>query len=122
MDAAAIQDVFAAIGEVKVKRMFGGHGIYAEGLFFAIEGGKEIYLKTDERSAPEFRAAGSTPFFYEMKGKAASMSYWKLPASAYDDSDELKRWCALALRSARDAAAEKAKPKRAAASKPARRK
>ena len=47
MDAEALKALFAPFGSVTVKRMFGGSGIYAEGLCFAIEADGEVFLKTD---------------------------------------------------------------------------
>ena len=51
MDAEDLKALFEPFGSVTVKRMFGGSGIYAEGLCFAIESGGEIFLKTDSLSA-----------------------------------------------------------------------
>ena len=39
MDAEALRALFEPFGPVTVKRMFGGSGIYAEGMCFAIESG-----------------------------------------------------------------------------------
>jgi DNA transformation protein len=46
------------------KRMFGGAGVYAEGLCFAIEQDGEVFLKVDAQSEPTFSAVGSSPFVY----------------------------------------------------------
>ena len=48
MDAEAIRDLFAALGPVRTRRMFGGQGIYAGELMFALEAGGELYLKADD--------------------------------------------------------------------------
>ena len=37
MSPEALKELFKPFGEVSVKRMFGGAGVYAEGLCFAIE-------------------------------------------------------------------------------------
>ena len=47
MDAEGLKEIFEPFGAVSVKRMFGGHGVYADGLCFAIEAGGEVYLKVD---------------------------------------------------------------------------
>jgi DNA transformation protein len=113
LDAEGLKHLFAPFGAVSVKRMFGGAGVYAEGLCFAIEADGEVYLKADGENRGAFAAAGSKPFVYQARGKAMEMSYWRLVASAYDDEDELRRWAGLALAAARRAAAAKAKPKAA---------
>ena len=111
MEAAGLKELFEPFGAVTVKRMFGGHGVYAEGLCFAVESGGEVFLKVDARSQPYFSAAGSSPLIYVAKGKPMTTSYWRLPAIAHDGADELIRWAALGLEAARRAAEAKAKPK-----------
>jgi len=109
MDPRAIADIFAAFGSVRCKRMFGGHGIYADDLCFALEISGEIFLKADDETESRFAAAGSQPFTYERAGKTASLGYWRLPDDGFDDDDELRRWSNLALAAARRAAARKGK-------------
>ena len=111
MNAEALKELFEPFGEVTVKRMFGGHGAYVEGLCFAIESGGEVFLKVDGQSQPDFSDAGSSPFIYVAKRKPMTTSYWRLPARAHDEADELIRWAAVGLRAARRAAEAKAKPK-----------
>src|SRR5271165_3776006 len=111
MDADGLKELFAPFGEVAVKRMFGGYGVYAEGLCFAVESGGEVFLKVDARSQPDFSAASSSPFIYLARGKPMTTSYWRLPAQAHDEADELIRWAALGLEAARRAAEAKAKPR-----------
>lgn len=108
MDRERIEEIFTPVGRVVVRRMFGGHGIYADDLFFALESGGDIYLKVDAATQPQFEAAGSSPFIYEKAGKAIAVSYWRLVESAYDDEVELRRWASLALESARRAQAANA--------------
>jgi DNA transformation protein len=109
MDAEGLKALFEPVGAVAVKRMFGGHGIYLDGLCFAIQSRGEVYLKTDALSEKVYADAGSAPFVYVARGKPMATSYWRLVASAYDDSDELKRWSALAIEAARRVASLRAK-------------
>ena len=111
MDAEALKALFEPFGSITVKRMFGGSGIYAEGLCFAIETDGEVFLKTDALSRADFSAADSAPFTYVAKGKSRPTSYWSLPAIAHDEADELRRWARMGLDAARRAAAARAKPK-----------
>jgi DNA transformation protein len=80
--------------------MFGGAGLYRDGLMFALVSDNEIYLKADAETVERFRAAGRRPFVYSRDGKSASMSYWSVPDGALDDPDALKDWAALAFESA----------------------
>ena len=105
MDAEGIREVFADIMPVRVRRMFGGHGVYDGDIMFALEADGELYLKADALSQARFVAAGSSPFVYARGDKPFAMSYWRLPEAAFDDGDELRGWTELALSAARRAAA-----------------
>jgi DNA transformation protein len=109
MDSEGIVDLFAAFGRVSVRRMFGGFGIYADGVMFALAADDVIYLKADEESAAAFRQEGASPFSYATKhGPHTILSYWRLPDRLYDDPDELAGWARTALGVARRAREPKA--------------
>jgi DNA transformation protein len=110
VDADTIRDLFAGLGAVRVRRMFGGQGIYLGELMFGLEAGGELYLKADAETAGAFEKAGSGQFVYTKDGKPTPMSYWRLPDSAVDDPDQASRWGRLAMEAARRAALAK-KPK-----------
>jgi DNA transformation protein len=116
--------LFAPFGPVTVKRMFGGAGIWSDGLMFALVFDGAIFLKVDETSIPDFAREGSKPFVYtraKSKGRVgrASLSYWRLPERLYDDPDELAVWAARARAIAER---KKFKPRRRAKPKPKSRK
>ena len=82
--------------------MFGGQGIYCDGMMFALEAGGELYLKADGQTEDRFRVLGSRPFAYtDRNGRTATMSYWLMPESALDDPDEAAELARLALTAAR---------------------
>jgi DNA transformation protein len=87
--------------------MFGGAGLYRDGVMFGLVSDNEIFLKCDGELESRFREAGCRPFVYERKGKSIEMSYWSVPAAALDDPEYLKHWAELAC----VAAAKSAKPK-----------
>jgi|EP01132_Coremiostelium_polycephalum_P011790 DNA transformation protein len=107
MDNDAIHDLFSGLGPVTIKRMFGGKGIYHNGLIIALEVADEILLKADAISAPDFEAAGCRRWTYEGKSKIVDMPYWSIPADAFDDPDVMTEWARRAyeasLRVARQA-------------------
>jgi DNA transformation protein len=125
MDAASLEKLFEPFAAVTIKGMFGGRGVYAKGLMFALQAGDSIYLKTDAVSRPRFSEVGSTPFVYRSPMGPKETSYWLMPAMASGDADALKTWCGLALEAARCAAATKeakaAAVKRAKEATPAKR-
>lgn len=100
MEDDDIRDVFAGLGKVGIRRMFGGKGIYFDGLIVALDLGDEIMLKADGQSAPQFAAAGCRQWTYDGKGRAVAMPYWSIPDSAFDDPDEMARWTRLAFEAA----------------------
>ena len=102
MDPEFIRELFAPFGLVTIKRMFGGAGIWSDGLMFALVFDGAIFLKVDETSIPDFEREGSQAFVYtraKSKGRVgrASLSYWRLPERLYDDPDELAVWANRAL-------------------------
>ncbi len=126
MDADHIRELFSAFGTVQVRRMFGGAGLFANGLMFGLVSGGEIYLKADVDSVPAFENEGCGPFTYGTKtGRRAIMSYWRLPDRLYDDAEELALWAARALAIAQRArtlpAGRRARTKKSTAKKARRR-
>jgi DNA transformation protein len=105
VDAEAIADLLSGVGPVRIRRMFGGQGIYSDDVMFALEVDGELYLKADQDTVAAFRSAGSRPFAYERRGRVAEMSYWRLPETAVDEPDEAVHWARLALAAARRARA-----------------
>lgn len=94
MDNDALEDLFSGLGPVQVKRMFGGKGVYHNGVIVAVELGGELMLKADAESAPDFAAAGCTQWSYvgSRHGKRVAMPYWTAPDGALDDPDEMAPW------------------------------
>lgn len=101
MDAEFIRDLFSSFRPVTVRRMFGGAGIYADDVMFALIAGEVIYLKAGESNEADFVAEDLPPFTYQAgNGKRAIMSYRRMPDRLYDDPDELAQWAARALQAA----------------------
>ena len=108
MDADYIRDLFAELGTVHIRRMFGGAGIYAGDVMFGLVSDGLIYLKVDAGTVPAFEREKCLPFQYTTKkGKRAVMSYWRLPDWLYDDPVELAQWAKQAIAVARQSAVKK---------------
>lgn len=109
MDPETICDLFSAFGPVRLRRMFGGAGIYADGVMFALEAGGLLYLKADAAFAADLAERGSAPFGYVAKtGPRTIASFWRAPDTALDDADDLAALARRALDVARAAASQKA--------------
>ncbi len=115
-------ELLAPAGHVVTKRMFGGHGIYVDGLFIAIIAWDELYLKVDDVTKAAFDAESCAPFVYSKDGKQMTMSYRRAPDDAMDAPHLMLPWARLAIEAALRARASKPAPnkKPAAKAKPAR--
>jgi DNA transformation protein len=92
-----VTDLFASFGEIKIRDMFGGAGIYHKDQIFGIVIAERIYLKADDLTRPAFESEGSRPFVFTTKdGDIVAMSYLELPPRLLDDADELKSWAQAA--------------------------
>ena len=115
-----LHDLFSAFAPVSTRAMFGGHGVYRDGVIIAIVIDEAIYLKVDAETRAVFEAAGSEPFVYEAKGKVVPMSYWSVPEDALDSPQEFRPWAQRAWEAA--LRKPKPKPKKKAAAKKAAKK
>lgn len=102
MDEDHLRDLFAAVGPITVRRMFGGQGIYCDDGIFAVVVFDTLYIKGDARSAPAYEAAGMQRWGYEnpKTGKVSLMPYWQVPDDALDDADAMAPWARLAAETA----------------------
>jgi DNA transformation protein and related proteins len=100
-------ELLAPLGAVRARRMFGGHGLYKDDLFFALIANEGLYLKVDAETQPAFAAAGCAPFVYSGKGKPISLSYWTVPADAMESPALMQPWARQALTAALRARAAK---------------
>ena len=80
------------LGPVEVKRMFGGFGLYHQGLFFALVLRDTLYLKTDEENVAEFDALRLEPFAFEKGGDTIVTAYRMAPEEALEDARVMARW------------------------------
>jgi len=97
-----ILDQLNGLGNLRVRRMFGGAGIYCDDLFFAIMVDDELYFKVDDQNRSDFERRGLKPFTYAMKnGRHATMGYYPVPADVLDDTKRLNTWARKALAASR---------------------
>jgi DNA transformation protein len=100
--AAVVGELFDGMAGFRIKRMFGGLGLFAGEVMFGLIDDGQIYLKTDPALEADLRAAGAHAWIYtERKGPRAGIpqetSYLSLPDAAYDDADEARHWAERAL-------------------------
>lgn len=105
-----LQDILNGAGLFKSRRMFGGHGLYLDGIFFAILDDGVLFFKVSDATRFAYEAEGMGPFTYQTKtGEHALNSYWRLPERLLDEPDELRQWVRSAASAARATTAQKAR-------------
>jgi DNA transformation protein len=96
---AFVHDLFESVGSLTTRKMFGGLGIYADGVIFALvmsEG--QLRLKGAGNMVETFDAEGWDRWTYTRKdGAASSMPYWTMPERLLDDPEEASAWARRAL-------------------------
>src|SRR5262245_34613578 len=93
-------EMLAPLGRVSARAMFGGHGLYCDGLFFAIVLDDVLYLKTDEKSRAAFESAGCEIFNYQRRGKRATLGFYRAPEETLESPPLMLPWAKRALQSA----------------------
>ena len=107
-----VVDQLGCLGQVVSKRMFGGVGLYFDGLFFALIAGDVLYFKVDDENRREYQDAGSKPF-QPYGDDSYSMSYYEVPVEVLENIDQLKTWARRAVAAAeRKAMSAKGRRKR----------
>lgn len=115
---AYLRELFADFGAVTTRAMFGGHGLYHDGVLIGVVIDDGLYLKVDAQTQAMFEAEGCTPYVYRQTAKPLKMSYWSVPAAAMDSAQAMLPWARLAHAAAlRKPRAAKRVTKRAAAKK-----
>ena len=106
-----LEQLNRAVPPVRARAMFGGVGLYAGDVFFALISDDALYIRTDEASRPEFEALGMAPFRpFEEHGPV--MSYHQLPEEVLEEPERLRHWAERAIAGARLARRPKAKKRK----------
>jgi DNA transformation protein len=94
--AERLVDALGSLGDLTSKKMFGGYGIFGDGVMFALVDSSGVpHLRTDESTTTQFEDTGSA--------KHSRMPYWSIPEAIYGDEDNLIAWATEALKVAQAA-------------------
>ena len=93
-----ILDQLGELGQVDCRRMFGGYGLYRDGVFFGILHKDWLYFKTDATSQADYLARGMKPF--SPSAKQTLKHYYEVPADVVEDADEMGVWARKAVQAA----------------------
>jgi DNA transformation protein len=102
-----VLEQMAPLGDIRARRMFGGHGIFQGDLMFAllVDGG--LYFKADELTGREFTARGLPAFTYESRGKRVALRYFAAPSEVFDEAQAMLHWARQAIQVALSASRDK---------------
>lgn len=89
-----VMDLLAPLGEPSYKFMFGGFGIYLDGLMVGIVAEDVLMLRADEENRPDYETRGIGPFNPFPEKGMATMPYYEVPADVLDDPEEFLKWAA----------------------------
>ena len=94
-----VTELLGGVGPVTIRNMFGGAGVYADGVMFAIVVDDVLYLKADETSQRTFEAEGMAPFTYRSGKGPVAMRNWEVPPRLLEEPEELASWAREAIAS-----------------------
>jgi len=95
--AAFLHDQIEPFGPITIRSMFGGAGLFRDGIMFGLIAYDTLYFKTGDANRADYENAGMGPFTYEGKSKPVAMSYHQVPADLLEDPDELCEWARRAF-------------------------
>jgi len=110
---AHVLELMRGAGSATARAMFGGHGIYLDGMIVGIVVADVLYLKTDDETRPAFVEQGPGQFEYRTKkGVIEGTGYYQPPEEALESPAAMREWLRLAQGAALRAAAVKARASR----------
>ncbi len=107
----ALLEQLAPAGAVRARKMFGGAGLYLEGVFFGLVADGRLFFRVDDESRRDYESAGSEPF-QPFPDKPSMRTYWEVPEHVQADVRGLKTWTLRALRAAREREKRKSRVKK----------
>lgn len=85
-----VLDQLSRLEHVECRAMFGGYGLYHNGVFFGIIFKVRLYFKTCHLTLPRYLELGMKPF--RPNAKQTLKNYFEVPAEILEDADQLERW------------------------------
>lgn len=113
-----VADQLAPLGDVLIKRMFGGVGLYFEGKMFGLIDDDTVFLRVNDETRAEL-VKRHMPALGPVKrdpGKV-SQNYYQLPLEVLEDSEVLLIWARRAVVASRSKTAGEVRRARAKVAK-----
>ena len=94
----SVLDQLSVIGEITIRPMFGGHGLYWRETIFGILFRSKLHFKVDDRSMGDFVSRGMGPF--RPNERQTLKSYYEVPPEVLADPEALLSWAGESIRAA----------------------
>ncbi|MDJ0955847.1 MAG: TfoX/Sxy family protein [Arenicellales bacterium] len=92
-----VKEVLGSLGPVQARRMFGGYGLFCDGVMFGLIADDTLYLKSDQVIEPYFKERNLEQFTYDKRGKPIKMSYFMAPEELFEDPEQATLWARRSL-------------------------
>jgi len=112
-----VADQLTGLGEVEMRAVFGGHGIYLDGRFFGIVHKSRLYFRVSPSTVASYQARGMKEF--NPYGKPLT-TYYEVPPEVQEEGAELRRWAQVSARTTGRAAPARARSRPAPRSRTVR--
>jgi len=84
------------LGDVKVKKMFGGAALYYGGLIFALIADDVLYFKVDDSNRLDYAQKNMKPF-KPFDDKPMLMPYYEVPVDILENRNKIAEWARKSL-------------------------
>ena len=95
--AAFVHDQLGDLEDLVMKPMFGGTGLYLDGVFFGLIYSDRLYFRVSDETIDEYRKRKMKPF-KPFAGKSGSRRYYEVPLEILESPVDLVRWAKRASR------------------------
>lgn len=85
-----ILEQFGEKKRIRARAMFGGYGLYQDEIFFGLVANDTLYFKVNDTTREKYIKHKMKPF--SPYGQAVMRSYYEVPVSIIEDTDELDHW------------------------------
>jgi DNA transformation protein and related proteins len=101
-----VLDQLHDLGDVDCRRMFGGYGLYQNGVFFGIIFQARLFFKTTAITRTAYVQRGMQPF--RPHARQTLTSYYEVPVDILEDHAQLSIWAQQAVAAQRHGKAAEA--------------
>ena len=111
-----VVDQLAPAG-ASARNMFGGVGVFCDGVMMGFLFEDRVYFKVDDENRPDYQAAGMEPLLYTPRGTVTN-SYYEVPPEILEDTDEVLVWASRAVAAAARAKSGRSRGRRGGRRRP----